>query len=78
MRDFKTRLGNNGRIVIPVYCRNQLNLHPGDELTVRVEDHTLRLLSPKQVLKDAQALVRQHAKNHSLVEQLKTLREEDT
>jgi AbrB family looped-hinge helix DNA binding protein len=67
----------NGRIIIPAACRRLLDLMPGEELVLHVEDHELRVTSLKYTLKKAKALVKRHAKNKSLVSELKKMRQED-
>ena len=78
MLEFRTRLGEDGRIVIPAICRKELELKSGEELIVRLEDDELHLISLKHSLKKAQALTRKYAKNKSLVNILKKMRAEDT
>lgn len=39
----ETRLGKQGRLVIPAAARHQLGLEPGDLLSVRVEEDRLIL-----------------------------------
>lgn len=77
MREFRAKLGENGRILIPAYCRHQLQFEPSEELIIRMEGHELRIFSTKHALTQAQALVKKHAKGRSLVSQLKNMRKED-
>jgi AbrB family looped-hinge helix DNA binding protein len=78
MNEYRAKLGENGRIIIPAQCRKQLQLEQGEELILRVENAELHIFSLKHSLKKAQALVKRHAKNKSLVEKLRRLRLEDT
>jgi AbrB family looped-hinge helix DNA binding protein len=55
----KAKLNANGRIVIPVAVRKALDLKPGDELIVRVEDGELRLSTRRQALARARRMIRQ-------------------
>ncbi len=41
----KTRMGANGRIVIPTDFRSQLGLEPGDTVLMEVDDGVLRIES---------------------------------
>lgn len=77
MQEYRTRLSENGRVVIPAQCRKELHFEPGEELILRVEDGALHLFSLKQALKHAQHVVQQHTKNGSLLQTLDTLRKED-
>lgn len=77
MNEFRAKLGENGRIVIPAFCRKQLQFEAGEELIFHIKNNELHILSLKQSLKKAQALVQRHAKNQSLVEKLILLRRED-
>jgi len=77
MKEYRARLGENGRFVIPANCRRQLQLVSGDELILRVEDSELHVMSLKHSLKNAQSIVQQHAKKQSLVIKLRDLRNED-
>jgi len=78
MREYRAKLSENGRILIPAALRRQLNIEPGEELILRFDHNELHLYSLKQSLKKAQHLVQKHAKNKSLVKALKTMRNEDT
>lgn len=77
MNEFRTKLGENGRIVIPASCRKLLHLEVGEELIIRIEDHELRLISQKHELKKIQSLIKRHAKNQSLVDKLLRMRKEE-
>jgi AbrB family looped-hinge helix DNA binding protein len=66
------RINQQGRIVIPAECRAAVGLKPGDELLIEVigEDE-LRLRTPEQVIKEAQAIVAQYLpKGRDLVQGL--------
>lgn len=75
MYEYKVRIGENGRVLIPAALRSQLHFEPGDELIMRIEDEELRLISMKNAIKKAQALVSKYVPRHrSLVAALKTAR----
>lgn len=76
MKDFKIKLGENGRIVIPIYYRKQLQLETGDELIIHLKNKELHLVSLKQAIKKVQNLVKKYTKDKSLVDELKSLRSE--
>jgi len=56
----KTRIGLGGRIVIPSAYRRQLGLKVRDEVILVLEGDEIRVLTPAQAIKQAQALVRRH------------------
>src|SRR5436309_14379154 len=52
---FHTRLGEDGRIVIPAECRKRFGLAPGDTVVVEADDQGLHVRSMAQVIKEVQA-----------------------
>ncbi len=57
MREFNVTVGENGRMIIPVMFRKQLNLKPGDEVVVKLSaDNDIIIHSPKQSLQKLQKL----------------------
>jgi AbrB family looped-hinge helix DNA binding protein len=57
MREFNVTVGENGRMIIPVMFRKQLNLKPGDEVVVKLSaDNDIIVHSPKQSLQKLQKL----------------------
>ncbi len=52
---FHTKLGDDGRIVIPSQCRKKFHLQPGDTLVVDTDEQGMRLRSMDQVVKELQA-----------------------
>lgn len=60
MSDSMTRLGANGRIVLPAAYRKALGLAQGDELVLTLEDDALRIMSLHAAIRRAQAIVRQY------------------
>jgi AbrB family looped-hinge helix DNA binding protein len=62
MSDFSsihTKLGDDGRVVIPAPMRKELGLRPGDTLVVESDGHSLLLRSYDEVLKETQEFFRQ-------------------
>ena len=70
MHEYRTKLSENGRVLIPAVVRHQLHLQPGQELIIRVTGHELHLTSWEQSLKKIQSEVKRHAKNRCLSEEL--------
>jgi len=71
MLEFRTKMGENGRITIPAKCRHLLGFSAGEELLILVENNEARLLSLDQAIKRAQEKVRQYTKGKkNLTDQL--------
>jgi len=51
-------VGPDGRIVIPVQFRRILQIEPGDEVRLKIENGELRVIGKKAAIEQAQALVR--------------------
>jgi AbrB family looped-hinge helix DNA binding protein len=80
MLDIRTKLAEGGRIVIPSEYRQALGLHVGDEVILHLEDGEVRIFTPQQAIKRAQALVRQYVPegrslSDELLQERKTERE---
>jgi len=58
----RTRLNENGRLVIPASFRKALGINPGDEVVLRLEDDELRITTLKHRIARAQRLVRKYVK----------------
>ena len=65
-------INQQGRIVIPAECRAAAGLKPGDELLIEaVGEGELRLRTPEQAIKEAQAIVARYLpKGRDLVQEL--------
>ena len=59
MESVRAHVGKGGRLVLPARYRHALQLRPGDEVVLVLEDNELRLVPSSQAVKKAQALVRQ-------------------
>jgi AbrB family looped-hinge helix DNA binding protein len=59
MSDELVRIGQNGRLVIPARYRQALGIEPGDEVLVRLEEGSLRIVSRSEALRRAQRRVRE-------------------
>jgi AbrB family looped-hinge helix DNA binding protein len=70
-QETRTRVNENGRVVIPAAFRKAMGINVGDEVVLRIEDNELRILTLKQRIERAQRLVRRHVKpGTSLVDEL--------
>jgi AbrB family looped-hinge helix DNA binding protein len=64
-------MNGQGRIVIPAECRAAAGLNPGDELIIEaVGEGELRLRTPREALKAAQAIVARYGSGRDLVAEL--------
>lgn len=60
MSELKTRISQDGRLVIPAAYRKALGLKPGDEVVLVLDEGELRVLGARQAIARAQALVRRY------------------
>ena len=78
MATVKTKVGQGGRVVIPANYRKQLGIKPGDHVMMLLEDGEIRILTAKQAIKRAQALVRRYVpEGRMLSEELISQRREE-
>jgi AbrB family looped-hinge helix DNA binding protein len=67
----RTRVNENGRVVIPSSFRKALGIKVGDEIVLRIEDDELRITTQQRRIQRAQRRARQHVKpGTSLVDEL--------
>jgi len=67
----RSRVNENGRVVIPASFRKALGINPGDEVILRIEDDELRITTMKRRIERAQRRARQYVKpGVSLVDEL--------
>lgn len=73
-----TKLGAGGRVVIPTGYRAALNLKPGDDLVLILEEQGLRIMSARAAIERAQALFARYVgKGRALSDELIADRRED-
>lgn len=60
LNEARTRLNENGRIVIPAAMRNALGLQAGDEVILIIDDGELRVTTSLRRAERAQRLVRKY------------------
>lgn len=67
----RTRVNENGRVVIPASFRKALGIQVGDEVVLRIEDDELRITTQQRNIQRAQRRARQYLKRGtSLVDEL--------
>ena len=74
----RTHISSSGRLIVPAKFRKALNIKAGDELVLRLENDTLRLIPLRQAVNMAQKRVRNYVpEGKSLVDKLIQERRED-
>ena len=73
----RTRVNQNGRVVIPSSFRKALGIKVGDEVVLRIEDDELRITTLQRRIQKAQRRARRYLKpGTSLVDELLAERRE--
>ena len=76
--EFRATVGENGRIILPVKIRKQLNIVSGDQIMLVLDDEELKLVTLSNKVRHFQEMVKKRNKgNISLVESLKNSRKKD-
>ena len=57
LAEVRTRVNQNGRLVIPASFRKKLGIRAGDEVELRIEDDELRITTMKHRLERAQRII---------------------
>ena len=74
MKAIKTKLGKNGRVIIPTAFRQNLRLQTGDDIIIHMEDNLIYFTTPEQALRRLQKKVKSYmnatGQNFSLVDEL--------
>ena len=74
----RVQIHKGGRLVVPVKLRKALNIKAGDEVVVRLENDSIRLIPMQRAVNLAQTIVKQHVpEGVSLVDQLIKARREE-
>jgi AbrB family looped-hinge helix DNA binding protein len=58
----RTRVNENGRVVIPASFRKALGIKIGDEVVLRIEDDELRISTMRRRIERVQRLIRERTK----------------
>jgi len=76
--EYKTQITKGGRLVIPAKLRKALQIEAGDDVVLRLENGTLRLIPLHQAVRLAQDMVRKYVpEGVSLVDELIQARHEE-
>jgi AbrB family looped-hinge helix DNA binding protein len=77
VEEARTRVNENGRVVIPASFRKALGIEVGDEVLLRIEDDELRITTQQRRIQRAQRRARKYLKRGtSLVSELLAERRE--
>ncbi len=77
MREFNTVVSENGRVIIPAVIRRELELEPGDKLTVTLsKENEIIFHSQKKSLKRLQDIFKASGKKGLVDEVIKMRRKE--
>ena len=69
--EFKTHITKGGRLVVPAKLRKALQIEAGDEVVLRLENGSLRLIPLQQAVNLAQETLRRYVpEGVSLVDEL--------
>jgi len=69
--DIKVQIGKSGRMVVPAKMRKALKIKAGDEIVMRLEDNSIRMIPLHQAVNLAQKAVRRYVpQGVSLVDDL--------
>ena len=69
MQSVRTRLDRHGRVVIPAAYRKALGIKAGDEVTVRLDDGEIRIVTLADAIQHAQDLVKARTGGRPLVDE---------
>jgi AbrB family looped-hinge helix DNA binding protein len=76
--EVKKQISRSGRIVVPVQLRRALEIQAGDEIVMRLENGSIRMIPVRQAVNLAQKAVRKYAPpGASLVDALIQARQEE-
>jgi AbrB family looped-hinge helix DNA binding protein len=77
--EIRTQISKSGRIVLPAKFRKALEIQPGDELVLRLENGSIRMIPLHQAVTLAQKAVRSYVpKGTSLVDALIQARRDES
>ncbi len=72
------KIGEGGRIIVPVRYRKALNLHTGDELIIQLEEGEIRLFKQGSAVKNLQSLAKQKSKQRNHTDAFLIARKKDS
>ncbi len=70
MLEYRTKIQDGGRLVIPADYRRALGMEPGEEVILKVQENELRIYPAHQALLRARQLLKKYVSKKNLVEEL--------
>ncbi len=67
---WRLKIAPNGRVVIPAAARAAMRVDASGIVTARMEDGVLRLITPMMAVEKIRKLIKRHAGDRSLVDEL--------
>ncbi len=70
MERLTTSMDQHGRMLIPSHIRQMLNIHPGEKITLEINQDNIRVINANHVIDEMHALFtkNQSVKNDSVVD----------
>jgi AbrB family looped-hinge helix DNA binding protein len=65
MQSIRTKIGEGGRVIIPVQMRNDLNLEAGTDIILHTQDDIIYITTPSKSLRKLQNKVKDSLKTSS-------------
>ena len=56
MERLTTSMDRHGRMLIPAYIRERLNIYPGEKVTLEIEDNLIKIINADHVLDEMHQL----------------------
>lgn len=76
--EFRVTVGENGRIILPVKVRKELDIESGDRVVLMLDNKELHLRTLKDTVKNYQTMIKaKNIHNISLVDSLKQSRKQE-
>ena len=70
MDSIKTKVGQGGRIVLPVEFRKAMGIKPGDEVILAFKDGEVRVFTRQMAITRAQGMLKHIAPGRSVADEL--------
>lgn len=65
-----TSMDQHGRVLIPVSIRERFNMHPGEKITIEIQDNEVKIINVDNVIDEIHKIFmkNQHNKKSSIVD----------
>lgn len=78
MQEFRIKIGEGGRLVIPAAYREAMDVRVGDELVLRMHEGELRIFRQAEALKKIRAAVKMTKRKSGRVDDFLAFRRKDS